>query len=268
LATKKKSSPRKAAKSSSRKAPKPSPRKAAKPQRRDAALQALIEDLVAANHILADQQVLDGYGHVSARHPGDPSRFLLSRSLAPELVTAADIIEYDLDSNAQNGELRPSYLERFIHGEIYRARPDVLAVVHSHSPAVVPFCCSSVRLRPLFHMAGFIRDGASVFDIKTRFGATDMLVRNREQGVALAEVLGEHSVALMRGHGFVAVAHTLPMAVYRAVYTQVNAALQESAISLGGVVTYLDPDEGALAEASQNETVQRPWQLWRKRVTG
>ena len=125
----------------------------------------LLDDLVAANRILADQGVVDGYGHVSARHPRDPRRYLLSRSLAPELVTAADIIEYDLDSNAVDAGERTDYLERFIHGEIYRTRPDVKAIVHNHSPAVIPFGVSGVSLRPLYHMSAFLVGGAPVFDI-------------------------------------------------------------------------------------------------------
>jgi len=240
----------------------------ARAKRRDPALQAVIDDLVAANRILADQKVLDGYGHVSARHPGDASRFLLSRSLAPQLVTAADLMEFDLDSVALNGDTRAPYLERFIHGEIYRSRPDVVAVVHSHSSSVVPFACSSVRLRPIFHMAAFIGDGSPVFDIKTRFGSTDMLVRNRDQGAALSAQLGGHSIALMRGHGFVAVGDTIPIAVYRAIYTQVNAALQQNAIALGGTIVFLDPDEAALARTNIEPTIQRPWELWKRSATG
>jgi ribulose-5-phosphate 4-epimerase/fuculose-1-phosphate aldolase len=227
-------------------------------------LTAIREDVAAANRILAQQAVLDAYGHVSARHPSDPDRFFLSRSLAPQLVTPADLMEFDLDSNALNGDERAPYLERFIHGQIYRARPDVMAIVHSHSPAVIPFACSSIRLRPIFHMSAFLRAGASVFDIKKHFGCTDMLVRNNEQGAALAAELGPSSLTLMRGHGFVTVGDTIPVAVYRAVYTQTNAALQQNAIALGGIVTYLDPDEALKAEASNRGTIGRPWELWKK----
>src|SRR5919108_1390452 len=139
---------------------------------------ALIDDLVAANRILADQGVVDGYGHVSVRHPGDPHRYLMSRSIAPELVTADDVMEYDLDSTAVDARGRSSYLERFIHGEIYRARADVKAVVHNHSPSVIPFGVSTVPLRPLYHMSAFLGGGVPVFDIKAAAGeATDMLVR-------------------------------------------------------------------------------------------
>ena len=223
-----------------------------------------VDDLVAANRILADQKVLDAYGHVSVRHPQNKDRYLLSRSRAPEIVEAADIVEYDLDSSDPRGD---GYLERFIHGEIYRARPDVMAVVHSHAASVLPYACSTVKLRPLFHMAGFLGEGPAVFDIAKLFGPTDLLVKNRAQGKALADVLGRHSIALMRGHGFVAVAHTLPIAVYRSIYTQMNAALQESAISLGGTVTYLDPAEAELAQVNIEATIGRPWELWKKRAS-
>ena len=231
------------------------------------ALPALLSDLAAANRILARQGVLDGYGHVSARHPSDPGHYFLSRSRAPQLVTPADLMEFDLDSNALNGDERAPYLERFIHGQIYRARPDVMAVVHSHSPAVIPFACSNIRLRPIYHMSAFLAAGAPVFDIRKRFGMTDMLVRNNDHGTALAQALGDGGTALMRGHGFVAVGNTLPIAVYRAIYTQTNAALQQNAIALGGEVVYLDPEEAARYEPVGESTVGRPWELWKKSVT-
>lgn len=226
----------------------------------------LIEDLVAANRILADQGVVDGYGHVSVRHDRDPARFLMSRSLAPELVTAADILEYDRDSEPVEPRGRTSYLERFIHGEIYRARPDVQAVVHSHSPSVIPFGVTGVPLRPLFHMSAFLADGTPVWDIRAAAGDTDMLVRTRALGAALARTLGSHAVALMRGHGVVTVAGALPLAVFRGVYTEVNARLQAQAMGLGGAVTYLSPEEAKRAEASVAGTVVRPWELWKRKL--
>ncbi len=225
----------------------------------------LIEDLVAANRILADQGVVDGYGHVSARHDRDPARFLMSRSIAPELVTAADIMEYDQDSEPVDARGRSSYLERFIHGEIYRARPDVQAIVHSHSPSVIPFGVTGVPLRPLFHMSAFLADGAPVWDIRASAGDTDMLVRTRALGSALARSLGSHAVALMRGHGVVTVAGGLPVVVFRSVYTEVNARLQAQAMGLGAV-TYLSPEEAKRAEASVAGTVARPWELWKRKL--
>jgi ribulose-5-phosphate 4-epimerase/fuculose-1-phosphate aldolase len=212
--------------------------------------------------------VLDGFGHVSARHPDRPDRYLLSRSLAPELVSAADIMEFDLDSNATGGDTRGPYLERYIHGEVYRARPEAHAVVHSHSPSVIPFAASSVKLRPIYHMGSFLSGGAPVFDIRTHFGCTDMLVRSREQGVALAAELGGEAVVLMRGHGFVAVAESVPVAVYRAIYTELNAAAQQKAIALGGTVTYLDVDEAARSDQTNRGVSARPWELWKRQVLG
>jgi ribulose-5-phosphate 4-epimerase/fuculose-1-phosphate aldolase len=226
-------------------------------------LSEIVDDLVAANRILAGTEVLDGFGHVSARHPEHPDRYLLSRSLAPALVTAADLMTFDLQSNAMEGDARVPYLERFIHGEIYARRPDVHAVVHSHSAAVVPFAASSVRLRPIYHMSSFLRGGTPVFDIRTRFGATDMLIRNHAQSAALADELSGGAVVLMRGHGFCAVGDTIPNAVFRACYTQSNATLQQQAIALGGSVKYLEDDEAEQSEAANRTVVARPWELWK-----
>ena len=229
----------------------------------------LIEDLVAANRILVDQGVLDGYGHVSVRHQTAAERYLMSRSIAPELVTAADIMEYDLDSRPVDPRGRATYLERFIHGEIYRARPDVRAVVHSHSPSVIPFGVTGAPLRPLYHMSAFLAGGAPVFDIRQASGAlTDMLVRDAALGQSLARVLGAAPVALMRGHGAVVVGTSLPVAVFRSVYTEVNARLQAQAMALGGPVTYLDPEEAKRAEASISGTIDRPWELWKRKAQG
>ncbi|CAP44268.1 class II aldolase/adducin family protein [Bordetella petrii] len=229
-------------------------------------LKACIDDLVVANRVLARFGVLDGFGHVSVRHPHDAQRFLLSRSLAPELVTADDIMEFGMDSEVASQDDRKPYLERYIHGEIYRARPDVHAVVHSHSPSVIPFAGSSVRLQPIYHMAGFLGGGAPVFDIRCCFGHTDMLVRNRDHGKALAQALGDRQVSLMRGHGFVAVGGGIPVAVYRAIYTEMNAALQQKAIGLNGEVTYLSQEEAALADEMMAGVMNRPWELWKKKA--
>ena len=229
----------------------------------------LLEDLVAANHILVDQGVLDGYGHVSARHDRDPGRFLMSRSIAPELVTAADVLEYGLDSEPVAAAARTSYLERFIHGEIYRARPDVRAIVHSHSPSVIPFGVTGAPLRPLYHMSAFLSGGVPVWDIHAAAGDSDMLVRTPALGRSLAQALGARPVVLMRGHGAVAVGTSLPQVVFRSVYTELNARLQAQAIALGGGhVTYLSPEEAARAEASIAGTLGRPWELWKRKSLG
>ena len=226
-----------------------------------------IDDLVAANRILADQGVLDGYGHVSVRDPEHPDRFLLSRSLAPELVTAADVLEHDLSGEVV-GERRGAtpFLERFIHAAIYQARPDVNAVVHCHSPSLIPFGTTAAPLRPLYHMSAFLGWGAPVFDIRAADGDTDMLVRTLDLGHALAKTLGPKPVvALIRGHGAVIVAGDLPHAVFRSVYTELNARLQAQAMALGKV-RYLDPEEARKAEATMGGTVQRPWELWRRKA--
>lgn len=223
----------------------------------------LIEDLVAANRILVAQGVLDGYGHVSVRHDRAPDRYLMSRSLAPELVTAADILEYDLDSNPVDARGRTTYLERFVHGEIYRSRPDVKAVVHHHSPSVIPFGVTGVPLRPIYHMAAFLGDGVPVFEIRQTGGMTDLLVRNAELGRALAKTLGGRSTGLLRGHGAVVVGPTIVHAVARSVYMEMNARLQAQAMALGKV-TYLDPEEARKADASVSETYGRPWELWKR----
>jgi len=227
---------------------------------------SVIEDLVAANRILADQGVLDGFGHVSIRHPANPTHLLMSRSLAPALTTAADILEYDPDCNAIDDRGRASFLERFIHCEVYKARPDVKSVIHTHSPGVVPFAASTVPLRPMYHVAGFLAAGVPVFEIRKVAGMTNMLIANAALGKALAETLGDKAVVLMRGHGNVVVGPSVQVAVFRAVYTEINARLQAQALALGGPVTYLEPEEGAKADLIQQQVVMRPWELWKAKV--
>jgi HCOMODA/2-hydroxy-3-carboxy-muconic semialdehyde decarboxylase len=228
----------------------------------------LIDDLVAGNHILYDQGVVDGFGHVSARHDKDPNRFLMSRSMAPALVTVDDILEYDLDSNPIDQRGRAVYLERFIHGEIYKLRPDVRAIVHSHSPAVIPYAGVKVPLRPMNHIAGFLGGGVPVFEIRDVAGpASNMLVSNPALGHALAVVLGPHPVALMRGHGSVAAAQSVRHVVFRAIYTEVNARIESEALRLGEP-TFLNDDEARAAMETNDRLVDRPWELWKRRAMG
>jgi len=228
---------------------------------------SLLQDLVAANRILAEQGVLDAFGHVSVRHNRDPNRFLISRSLAPALVGEEDFIEYDLDSNAVNARGRAQYSERFIHGSIYKARKDVNAVVHSHSPSVIPFGVSSVPMRPVYHMAAFIGDGLPTFDIRKAAGITDMLVSNADKGRALAQALADKPAVLMRGHGVAVVGPALPYAVGRSIYLEVNARIQLQAIGLGGRITYIDPEEAKkVLEAGENRGYERAWELWKRKV--
>jgi HCOMODA/2-hydroxy-3-carboxy-muconic semialdehyde decarboxylase len=224
-----------------------------------------IEDLVAANRILYAQSVLDGYGHVSARHDKKPNLFWMSRSMAPGLVTTDDIMEFDLSGEPVHARGRAVYAERFIHSEIYKRRPDVKAIVHSHSPAVIPFGVTNVPLKPIFHMGGFLGTGVPTFEIREVAGDTDMLVRNPGLGAALALCLGAKSAALMRGHGSVAVGASLPQVVFRAIYLEVNARLQSEAMRLG-TINFLTPEEAKLASAGNDAHVMRPWALWKHEI--
>jgi HCOMODA/2-hydroxy-3-carboxy-muconic semialdehyde decarboxylase len=230
---------------------------------------ALIEDLVAANRILAEEGVLDAYGHVSIRHPNDPNRYLMSRSLAPILVTASDIMEYDLDSNPIDPQDRRSVIERFIHGEIYKLRPDVRAVIHSHSPAVIPFGITQVPMRPVAHVASFLWVGVPVWDSRDAHdpASAGMLVRNAALGNSLASRLGDKPVALMRGHGNVVVGPDVQIAVRRAIYTEVNARLQTTAIAIGGPINYISAEEGKARDAAATDFA-RAWELWKKKALG
>ena len=228
----------------------------------------LLADLAAASRILAAQGVVDGFGHVSMRHPSDPGRYLMSRSVAPALVTPGDIVEYDLNSEPVNANGRASYLARFIHGEIYKARPDIMSVVHSHSPSVVPFGLVGVPMQAMFHNAAVLAAGVPVYDIREKFGATDMLVGNPQKGVALARTLGKNDVVLMRAHGSVACAATLQSAVFRAVYTEVNARIQHWTLALarGAEIAALDREEGLLADTVNEKAGARAWDLWRSQI--
>jgi HCOMODA/2-hydroxy-3-carboxy-muconic semialdehyde decarboxylase len=226
----------------------------------------VIDDIVTGSRILADFGVVDGFGHVSARNPANPDRFLMARSLAPALVTADDIMQFDLDGNAVDPRGRALFLERFIHSEIYKTRPDVMSVVHTHSPGVIPFTVSQVALRPVFHNAAFLAAGAPVWDIRKDFGETDMLVRNATIGKSLALTLGDKSAVLMRGHGDVTVGPSVRVAVFRAYYTDINARLQSQALALGGEVNYLTTAEGAKADTVNLAVLDRIWNLWKVRV--
>lgn len=223
----------------------------------------LVEELVAANHILFDQGVVDAFGHISVRHDSRPDRFLLARNMAPSRVTADDIVEFTLDGEAVNARGRKVYLERFIHGEIFRRRPDVIAVVHSHSHSIVPLSViKTQRLRSVFHMAGFIGQGAPVFEIREAGGdSTDLLISNGHLGRALAEHFDGHDIVLMRGHGSTVVGGSIKQAVYRAVYAELNARYQLQAMQLGDV-TYLTEGECRSCVENIEAQVHRPWDMW------
>jgi len=228
---------------------------------------AFLEDLATGSRILADQGVFDAYGHISMRHPGHPERFLMSRSQAPALVHADDIMEIGLDGEPCGRDGRPMFLERFLHGEIYRARPDVKAVVHSHSTAVVPFSLVETPMRAMYHNAAFLAEGVPVFDIRDKFGATDMVISDRDRGAALAETLADKQVALLRAHGLVVVGPSIQVVVARSIYTETSARMQLQATILGGPIAALDAEEGRLADAVNLKTVGRTWELWKQRVT-
>lgn len=228
-----------------------------------------LADLAAAARILAARGVVDGFGHVSMRHPSKPDHFIMSRALAPALVEPSDICEYGPDSEGVDPDQPKGFLERYIHGEVYRARPDVGAVVHSHSPSVVPFGLVDAPMRATFHNAAFLAKGVPIFDIADRFGATDMLICDCPKGEALAQVLADKDVVLMRAHGSVACGPTLQTAVFRAVYTEVSARIQHWAQALGGQtadIAALTAEEGALADVPNQTAGLRAWDLWRREI--
>lgn len=229
----------------------------------------MIDELVTANRILAHEGVLDAYGHVSIRDPGRPDRFLIARSVSAEFVTAADIMEYDLNSQPVSATGSGEFIERFIHGEIYKARPDVMAIVHSHSAGVVPFSVSSVPLRPVFHMAAFLAGGVPVWEPKASGDpeGAGMLVRNPALGKSLAATLDNKLVVLLRGHGAVVVSRELRSAVRNAIFLEANARMHSAAIALGGSVRYVTPDE-AIAMSKGRGDSDRAWEYWRRRALG
>jgi len=224
----------------------------------------LLNDLVAGNHVLANEGVLDGYGHISVRHPGNKNRFLLSRSLAPESVTVGDLMEHDLDGVPVDAKGRAPYKERFIHSEIYRVRPDVNAVVHCHTPSLIPFGVTRKPLRPMYHQSAFLAAGVPVFEIRDAAGMTNMLIETPALGRALAKTLADKPAVLMRGHGAVVVADTIPNVVGRSIYLDLNARIQIQAIALGGPITEISAEEARKYAASDNYS--RAWELWKKKA--
>ena len=229
----------------------------------------LIEDLVAAGRILADHGLLDGWGHVSVRHDKDSNRYLMSRGLSAELVTAKDIIEFDLDSRPVDTHGLPMsglFTERYIHGEIYKLRSDVMAVVHTHAPSLIAFGDTNVPLKPMYHRAAFIAFGIPVFEIREKAGMTDMLIRNMTLGHDLAEALGDHPAILMRGHGAAITAPTLQRVVARTIFLSLNATLQADAMRMGAPITYLDIEEARKIEAREGHGLARTWEGWKKKA--
>ena len=226
---------------------------------------AQVAELVTANHILAEMGLLDGYGHVSVRDARNPNRYLLAKAIPAATVTAADIRLYDLDSNPITGTAAESFWERYIHGEIYKLRPDVTAIIHSHAPEVVAFSITGVPLRPVIHMAGFLPQQVRVYDNRTLFGQTDLLITSTQKGHALGESLGSDPIVLLRGHGTVVVASGLHVVVGRAFYMAVNARVEQQALALGGgVITGLTAEEAE--KSATQDGFERTWTLWKSKL--
>jgi HCOMODA/2-hydroxy-3-carboxy-muconic semialdehyde decarboxylase len=228
---------------------------------------ALIDDLVAANRILSHHGVLDAYGHISARDPVNPQRYWLSRSMAPVLITAEDIIEFDLDGNPVRAGENRLFFERVIHGEIYKARPDVMSVVHSHSPSLIPFCNSDTKLRPMVGNAAFLGAGVPVFDIRSVDDEGDLNICTVPQAAALAQALGSDWVVLLRRHGAVAVGESIRQCVRHAIIAERNARQQIEATLLGPV-QFLTESEIEFARRSKPKDPARAWQLWKQQAMG
>lgn len=226
----------------------------------------VLSDLVVANHILVNEGVLDGFGHISVRDPSNPERFFIARSMAPALVTLEDLVSVDLDGMVHDAQGRHTYVERFIHSEIFRARPEVMSIIHSHSPAVIPFGVTGARLRPICHMSGFLGAVTPVYEIRHSAGETsDLLIRNQALGVSLAQCLGQANVALMRGHGSVTVGTSIQQAVFRGIYTESNARLQALAAPLGDI-TFLTDAEAQATSDMNDQHLERPWQMWKRKA--
>src|SRR5262245_23724460 len=226
---------------------------------------SLIEDLVISYRVLAAEGIIDGYGHISVRSDNDPQRYLIARAIAPELVTEADIVTCDLDSNPLTPVSGSLYRERFIHGEIYKVRPEVNAIVHNHSPTIVPFSCTARPMRAIFHMAAFVGAGIPNFEIRDVQKGTNMLVETPQLGAALAKTWGNKPAALMRGHGSAVAGEKIGIATARSVYLEMSAKMQMQAMMIAGseaAVMFMDDDEVKSAIAMQD--YGRAWNLWRR----
>ncbi len=229
-------------------------------------LDLVLEELVTDNRILAREEVVDSFGHVSVRHPERPDRYLLSRARAPERIEVEDIMEFTLEGEPVDARDRKPYLERFIHGALYEARPDVQAVVHNHSPSVIPFGVTGTKLKPLLHMCASIGHNVPLWDSHDRFGDTALLVENMDMGRDLAASLSEGRTALMRGHGAVVVGKTLRHAVFISVYLELAAKLQMQAMPLGNVKYLTDGEVDKIINRTGPFTVDRAWENWCRRA--
>ena len=232
------------------------------------AVKIAVEELVIANHILYDQNAVDGYGHISVRNPANPNTFFLARSVAPSVVKAQDIMEFDMNGKALNGDTRVAYGERFIHSGILRNRPDINSVIHGHASPILSYGLTGVPLRPVYHMSAFLGEGAPIFEIRNFAKPnpdTDMFVSNSDLGDALSQTMGLQYFVLMRGHGYAAGADSIKKAVFRTVYAIQNASIQAEAMKMGQV-QYLTPEEATTSKETIEKTIGRPWQLWTERV--
>jgi ribulose-5-phosphate 4-epimerase/fuculose-1-phosphate aldolase len=233
-------------------------------------LDDLIEELVTANRILAREGVVDSFGHISVRHPGNPQRYLLSRSRAPDCIENDDIMEFTLDGTPVDARGRVPYLERYIHGALYESRPDVMSVVHNHSESVIPFGITTEKIRPIYHMGASIGHEVPVWDSHDHFGDTALLVENMAMGRDLAKLIGAGSTALMRGHGATVAGKNIRHAVYVSVYLEVNARLQKQAMDMAGGsrgVKYLHPGEvDMVTERTGPYGINRAWENWCRRA--
>jgi ribulose-5-phosphate 4-epimerase/fuculose-1-phosphate aldolase len=225
-----------------------------------------LEELVTANRILAREGVVDSFGHVSIRDPGNSERYWMSRARAPECIELDDLMEFTLDGVAINAGGRKGYSERFIHGGVYAARPEVQAVVHHHSPSVIPFGVTATPLRPLLHMCASMGTDIPTWDSRTRFGDTNLLVTNMDMARDLAAALGSHPVALMRGHGCVIAGASLREVVFNAVYLELNADLQMKAHALGPITFLSDGEVEAILSTRASFTYERAWERWCRRA--
>jgi ribulose-5-phosphate 4-epimerase/fuculose-1-phosphate aldolase len=224
-------------------------------------------ELALANRIIAHEGVLDGFGHVSVRHPDHPDRYLLARSRSPELVEPADILEFKLDSEPVGAPGVEMYGERVIHGCIYQARPDVHAVCHHHAPSVLPFCVTGITLEPVFHMGPVMGQVVPFWDSRDEFGDTDLLVVKPEEGHSLARTLGPHWMVLMRRHGATLAGRSLRELVFRTIYSHVNAEIQLRSMMIG-TVGALNAAERQRGEPRQLQArpMGRAWEYWTTRL--
>jgi HCOMODA/2-hydroxy-3-carboxy-muconic semialdehyde decarboxylase len=229
-------------------------------------LDFILDELVTANRILAKEGIVDSFGHVSARHPDKPDRYLLSRARAPERIERDDIVEYQLDGSAIDERGRTPYLERFIHGAIYEARPDVHAVVHNHSPSVIPFGVTGTKLKPLLHMCASCGHEVPIWDCRDNFGDTTLLVGDMAMGRDLARHLGDRPTTLMRGHGATVVGRSVRHAVFVSVYLEVGAKLQMQAMAMGEIKFLSAGEVDKITARVTDYTLNRAWENWARRA--